>query len=153
MIRRFNWSDLEDILGIEKKAFPKSPYSRFTFLYYASAYRDNFLVYVHEDKGKGLNKIGGYIIFYPDGHIVSIAVHPAYRRRGIGTKLVGEVLKVTKGNASVEVRESNEMAKEFYTHLGFSLQVIIPKYYGDEDALLMIRRGTDRDTKWKLTEK
>jgi ribosomal-protein-alanine N-acetyltransferase len=133
-------SDLEAILRIEKQAFPKSPYNRFTFLYYASAYRDNFLIYVHEDKGQGLNKIVGYIIFYPEGHIVSIAVHPAYRRRGIGTELVGEVLKVTEGNASVEVRESNEEAKEFYRHLGFSQQSIIPKYYGDEDALLMIRK-------------
>jgi len=33
MIRKFSFSDLEDILGIEKEAFPKSPYSRFTFLY------------------------------------------------------------------------------------------------------------------------
>jgi ribosomal-protein-alanine N-acetyltransferase len=142
MIRKFKWLDLEDVLGIEKRAFPKSPYNRFTFLYYASAYRDNFLVYVHEDKGKGLNKIVGYIIFYPEGHIVSIAVHPAYRRRGIGTELVGEVVKRTKGNASVEVRESNEVAKGFYKHLGFSLQSIIPKYYGDEDALLMTRKAS-----------
>ncbi|NQE04647.1 putative N-acetyltransferase [ANME-1 cluster archaeon GoMg1] len=142
MIRKFRILDLDAILRIEKKAFPKSPYSRFTFLYYASAYRDNFLVYVQEDMRKGLNKIGGYIIFYPEGHIVSIAVHPAYRRRGIGAELVGEVLKRTKGNASVEVRESNEIAKEFYTHLGFSMQSIIQKYYGDEDALLMIRRGS-----------
>ncbi|MEA2032762.1 MAG: GNAT family N-acetyltransferase [Euryarchaeota archaeon] len=142
MIRKFRILDLDAILRIEKEAFPKSPYNRFTFLYYASAYQDNFLVYVHEDKRKNLNKIAGYIIFYPAGHIVSIAVHPAYRRKGIGNELVGEVLKVTKGKASVEVRESNEIAKEFYTHLGFFLQAIIPKYYGDEDALVMIRRGS-----------
>ncbi len=142
MIRKFRYSDLKDILGIEKRAFPKSPYSKFTFLYYASAYPDNFLVYIPENNEEGLNKIVGYIIFYPDGHIVSIAVHPAYRRRRIGTELVGEVLKRTDGNASVEVRESNEVAKEFYKHLGFSLQTIIPRYYGDEDALVMIRKGT-----------
>ena len=139
MIRKFRMSDLDAILRIEKKAFPKSPYSRFTFLYYASAYADNFLVYVLVDKEE---KVVGYIIFYPGGHIVSIGVHPAYRRRGIGTELVGEVLKVTKGNASVEVRESNEVAKEFYKHLGFSLRTIIPKYYGDEDALVMIRKAS-----------
>jgi len=143
MIRKFSFSDLEDILGIEKEAFPKSPYSRFTFLYYASACRDNFLVYVHETKEKKrMNKIVGYIIFYPGGHIVSIAVHPAHRRNGIGTELVGEVLKRTKGKAIVEVRESNEVAKEFYKHLGFSLRTIILKYYGDEDALVMIRKAS-----------
>ena len=136
MIRRFKRLDLEDVLGIEKQAFPKSPYSRFTFRYYAAACSNTFLVF--EDERKNTNKIAGYIIFYPEGHIVSIAVHPAYRRRGIGTELVGEVLKVTKGNAIVEVRESNEIAKEFYMHLGFSLRTIIPNYYGDENAVVMI---------------
>jgi ribosomal-protein-alanine N-acetyltransferase len=140
MIRKFRCTDLKDILGIEKRAFPKSPYNRFTFWYYASAYADNFLVYVLVDKEE---KVVGYIIFYPSGHIVSVAVHPANRRRGIGTELVREVLKRTKGNASVEVRESNEVAKEFYKHLGFSLQTIIPKYYGDEDALVMVRKGSE----------
>jgi ribosomal-protein-alanine N-acetyltransferase len=139
LIRKFKISDLATILGIEKEAFPKSPYSRFIFLYYASIYPDNFLVYVYKDTETGLNKIGGYIIFYPHGHIVSIAVDPAYRRRGIGTELVEEVLKRTKGTARVEVRKSNEVAKKFYTQLGFTVQTVIPKYYGDEDALVMIR--------------
>lgn len=49
--------------------------------------------YEYDDTGTGLGEIAGYIIFYPQGHIVSIAVHPAYRRRGIGTELVVEVLK------------------------------------------------------------
>jgi len=136
MIRKFRRSDLDAILRIEKQAFPKSPYSRVTFLYYAAACSNTFLIF--EDTRKNSNKIAGYIIFYPKGHIVSIAVHPAYRRRGIGTELVGEVLKTTKGKASVEVRESNEIAKEFYTHLGFLLRTIIPNYYGDENALVMI---------------
>ncbi|MGB2727873.1 MAG: ribosomal protein S18-alanine N-acetyltransferase [Halobacteriota archaeon] len=138
MIRKFRRSDLEEILRIEEKAFPKSPYDGFIFLHYASAYPDNFMVY--EDKGQSL--IVGYIIFHPEGHIVSIAVHPAYRRKGIGTELVAVVLKVTKGNASVEVRASNEVAKAFYKHSGFSLRTIIPDYYGDEDALVMVRIGT-----------
>ena len=98
---------------------------------------------VYEDKEKEGNIIAGYIIFYPEGHIVSIAVHPAYRRRGIGTGLVAEVLKRTAGYARVEVRESNERAKKFYKHLGFSLQTIIPGYYSDEDALVMIRTDTN----------
>ena len=144
MIRKFKLSDLATILGIEKEAFPKSPYNRFSFLYYASIYPDNFLVYVYKDTGMGLKKIVGYIIFYPEGHIVSIAVDPAYRRRGIGTELVEEVLKRTKGTARVEVRESNEVAKKFYTQLGFTVQTVIPEYYSDEDALVMVRTGTDR---------
>ncbi len=133
---------MEAILRIEKKAFPKSPYNWFTFLYYARIYPDNFLVFVHEDKDKGKSLIVGYIIFYPEGHIVSIAVHPAYRRRGIGTELVEAVLNRTSGKVSVEVRTSNEVAKKFYRHLGFSLRTIIPEYYGDEDAVVMISNSS-----------
>lgn len=135
---------MEAILIIEKKSFPKSPYNWFTFLYYAKLYADNFLVYVYEDKDKGKSLIVGYIIFYHDGHIVSIAVQPAYRRRGIGTELVEAVLNRTNGKASVEVRTSNEVAKMFYRHLGFSIQTIIPYYYGDEDAVVMIRTDTEK---------
>ena len=150
MIRKFTNSDLNAILRVEKEAFPKSPYDRFIFSYYAEAYPDNFLVYKYDDAGTGLSELSeivGYIIFYPQGHIVSIAVHSAYRRRGIGTELVEEVLKRTEGVASVEVRTSNEVAKTFYEHLGFSLRTIIPRYYGDEDALVMVRTGTEIGTK------
>ncbi|NMX22035.1 hypothetical protein C5S30_06315 [ANME-1 cluster archaeon GoMg4] len=133
------------VLRVEEEAFPKSPYNRVIFSYYAEAYLDNFLVYVCDDTGTGLSELSeivGYIIFYPQGHIVSIAVHSAYRRRGIGTELVDEVLKRRRGIASVEVRASNEVAKTFYMRLGFSLRTIIPRYYGDEDALVVVRAGT-----------
>jgi len=151
MIRKFKKSDLGAILRIEEEAFPKLPYNRVTFLYYASICPSTFLVY--EDGGRNAHEIVGYLIFYPGGHIVSIAVHPAYRRRGLGTRLVEEVLKRTKGRAIVEVRESNEVAIRFYKRLGFELRTIIPKYYGDEDALVMVRRGMDTGRKWKLIEK
>ncbi|MBK5191515.1 MAG: GNAT family N-acetyltransferase [Methanosarcinales archaeon] len=144
MIRKFTNSDLDAILEIEAEAFPKSAYNGFIFLYYAEAYPDNFLVYVCDDTGTGLSELSeivGYIIFYPQGHIVSIAVRSAYRRRGMGTELVEAVLKRAKGIASVEVRASNEVAKTFYKRLGFSLRTVIPRYYGDEDALLMVRTG------------
>jgi ribosomal protein S18 acetylase RimI-like enzyme len=39
----------------------------------------------------------------------------------------------------VEVRERNETARKFYTHLGFSMYTVIPAYYGDEDAVVMVR--------------
>ncbi|RZN40309.1 MAG: N-acetyltransferase [Methanophagales archaeon ANME-1-THS] len=148
MIRKFKRSDLGAILRIEEHAFPKAPYNRVTFLYYASICPTSFLVY--QGGGKNGREITGYIIFYPGGHIVSIAVHPAYRRRGIGTRLVEEVLKRTKGVAIVEVRESNEVAIQFYTHLSFVRQTIIPRYYGDEDAVVMVRRGSDTGRHWNV---
>jgi ribosomal-protein-alanine N-acetyltransferase len=151
MIRKFKRSDLGALLQIEEHAFPKAPYNRITFLYYASICPTTFLVY--GGGGKNGREIIGYVIFYPGGHIISIAVHPAYRRRGIGTRLMAEVLKRTKGVAIVEVRESNDVAIQFYTRLGFERRTIIPRYYGDEDAVVMVRRGSDTGRKWNLLEK
>ena len=134
MIRKFKSEDLEEILRIEKTAFPKTPYDKPIFIYYTGMYPDKFLVYVEESS----DKILGYIIFRPGGHIVSIAVDLPYRRRGIGTKLIKEVLKVSYGNAMVEVRVSNKIAQMFYKKLGFIESGSIPRFYENEDAIVMI---------------
>jgi len=132
MIRKFRSKDLKEILRIEKKAFPKTPYDELIFIYYKQIYPDNFLVYVEESS----DKIFGYIIFSPNGHIVSIAVDPIHRRKGIGNKLVEEVLKVTNSHAKVEVRESNKIAQMFYKKLGFIQSGSIIGFYDDEDAIV-----------------
>jgi len=134
MIKKFNVRYLKEILRIEKKAFPKTPYDELTFLYYAGLYPDNFLMYIDESS----NKIIGYIIFTSDGHIISVAVDYLHRRKGIGTKLVRETLRMSKGNARVEVRESNRIAQMFYKKLGFTQFDVTQKYYEDENAIVMI---------------
>lgn len=137
MIRKFESEDLEEILRIEKMSFPKTPYDEPIFIYYAGMYPDNFLVYIEESS----DKILGYIIFRPGGHIVSIAVDLLYRRRRIGTKLMQEVLKVSYGNAMVEVRVSNKIAQMFYKKLGFIESGSIPGFYENEDAIIMIHHS------------
>ena len=134
MIRKFKSEYLNEILRLEKKAFPKTPYDKPIFIYYIQIYPDNFLVYVEESS----DKIFGYIIFRPDGHIVSLAVDPMYRRKGIGTKLVEEVLQTSTGNAKVEVRKSNKIAQMFYKKLGFFQFGCILGFYDDEDAIVML---------------
>ena len=133
MIRLFTPSDMDRILEIEAQAFPKSPYSRriFTSLYQANP--ATFLVY-------GEEKILGYLVYTPEGHIVSIAVDPPHRRKGIGTQLVMEVFRKSTGEFIwVEVRETNTGAQAFYEKLGFRKKVIVPRYYGTEDAFIMVR--------------
>ena len=79
------------------------------------------------------------------GHIVSIAVHPDYRRRGIGYALMIEVLKRMKelynvDEAYLEVRVSNAPAIKLYEKLGFKKVKVIKYYYADgEDAYLMAK--------------
>ena len=132
-IRRFRVEDLEEIMVIESLAFPKSPYPQEVFIYYALDINSNFLVY--EMNGK----VVGYIIFQNDGHVISIAVHPEWRRKGIGTELMKKVFEKTGGRSRIEVRVSNTTAIEFYKKLGFVFKKRRRRYYGTEDAFVMIK--------------
>lgn len=137
MIRPFSLSDLDKILQIELRSFPKSPYDWITFVNLYSQYHNTFLVYINKTK-EGNEEICGYIIYSPDGHIISIAVHPNYRRRGIGTALLRKVFtSPCIKKAWAEVRRSNSVAQAFYLKLGFKITGIIPNYYGDEDAFII----------------
>ena len=130
MIRCFSFSDLDQILETESRSFPKSPYDRTTLINLYWLYPETFRVYLDTE---GL--IRGYIVFSQDGHIISIAVHPQARRRGIGRELIQEVIHYPKvKKVWAEVRKSNEGAQAFYRKMGFQTVGTIPNYYGNEDA-------------------
>ncbi len=80
------------------------------------------------------------------GHLVSIAVLPGYRRRGIGSALLRETIRAV-GEAYgaealyLEVRVSNEPAIRLYEKFGFVKVRRITAYYADgEDAYVMVKR-------------
>jgi ribosomal-protein-alanine N-acetyltransferase len=138
MIRPFSFSDLDSILQIESQSFPKSPYDWTTFLNLHYLYPETFLVYVNTNRGRKEEEILGYIIFTQDGHIISIAVHPQDRRKGIGTQLLQRAMKTPRlKKVWAEVRRSNQGAQSFYAKLGFQISGWVPNYYGNEDALIV----------------
>lgn len=137
MIRPFSLSDLNSILRIERESFPKSPYDRLTFIQLHSLYPQHFLVYTEPDSDLR-NPIWGYIIFSPDGHIISMAVLPSQRRKGIGKELLREAMKTPHlKRLNAEVRKSNTGAQAFYLKMGFRIVGAVPNYYGNEDALII----------------
>jgi ribosomal-protein-alanine N-acetyltransferase len=138
MIRPFSFSDLDSILQIENQSFPKSPYDWTTFLNLHYLYPETFLVYVNTSHDRKKEEILGYIIFTQDGHIISIAVHPQDRRKGIGAQLLQRAMKTPHlKKVWAEVRRSNQGAQAFYAKLGFQITGSIPNYYGNEDALIV----------------
>jgi ribosomal-protein-alanine N-acetyltransferase len=137
MIRTFTLSDLSRLLDVERHSFPKSAYDASTFIALHYLHPETFLVHVDpSDPGGGLS---GYIVFSPDGHVVSMAVLPEFRRRGIGRDLIQKAMSYPGiKTVRVEVRRSNRGAQAFYLKTGFGMTGRIPDYYGDEDALVMI---------------
>ena len=78
-----------------------------------------------------------------EAHIANIAVHPDFRRMGIGARLMAVALKeaIQKGlhMATLEVRAQNISAQSLYRRFGFLEVGRRLRYYRDnnEDALLM----------------
>ena len=131
-IRGFKRGDIHAILEIEAQAFPKTAYSKGTFLRYARAFPDGFFI-LETNEG-----IVGYIIIDPDGHIHSTAVKPAFRRKGFGTKLFTRAVAGMQKRPWLEVRSRNRVAIAFYKAMGMHLLGKIPGYYGDDDALILV---------------
>lgn len=138
MIRPFSLSDLDRILQIERQSFPKSPYDWATFINLHYLYPQTFLVYTETTPDREQGQIWGYIVFSQEGHIISIAVHPSRRRKGIGRRLLEKAIKTPRlKKVWAEVRKSNERAQVFYRQMGFQIVGVIPNYYGNEDALIV----------------
>ena len=129
--RKFKAEDINKILEIEKQAFPKTIFSKVTFLNYAGSLPDTFIVV---ESGKD---IMGYIIFDLTGHIHSTAVKQSYRRKGFGKMLFMHALRCAKKGLWLEVRSRNHGAIEFYKRLGMKIVGEIPNYYRNDDALIM----------------
>jgi len=72
-------------------------------------------------------------------HITTIAVRPEYRRRGHARALIGAALAAypNASHVHLEVRPTNAAAIALYESLGFRKTGRRPRYYGDEDGLLM----------------
>jgi len=141
IIREFDKEDLDSVLDIEEKCFPKEQrYSVEVFIEYHK--RDPELFLVAELDGK----IVGYVIgaqIEDWGHIVSLAVHPDYRRRGIGESLLKNIeerlIKRRVKLLLLEVAVSNKPAINLYLKHGYQPVRILKKYYEVEDALLMLK--------------
>lgn len=94
--------------------------------------------YIEEGKVIGMLK---YSLIYDRMEIDNIEVHPDYRGRGLGTKLMSYLISLAIENRviniTLEVRISNEVARNLYKKFGFREVALRKFYYGDEDGILM----------------
>lgn len=139
-IRFMKVEDLEQVQEVEASCFQK-PWTREAFLNEVT--KNQFAYYLvaeHEDR---IVAYCGVWIVMDDAHITNIAVHPDMRRQGIAADLLRGVMDMAKTlgaeKMSLEVRVSNDSAKELYRKYGFQDGGIRKQYYTDnqEDALVM----------------
>ena len=150
-LRKFAVNDLQSVMHINRICLPEN-YTDFFFIDLYHRFPETFVV--AEEDGEvvgyimcrievGLSNFGfGGLI--RKGHIVSVAVLPPYRRKGIGNALVTKAMDGMRlYNAKqcfLEVRTTNEAAINLYKKLGFDVTRTIHGYYADgEDAHVMSR--------------
>ncbi len=92
------------------------------------------------------NEVVGYAgiwLMVDEAHITTFAVLPRWRRLGVGSRLLLDLLDLSRAvgatTATLEVRLSNAAARALYERFGFRPVGLRPRYYSDnnEDALIM----------------
>ena len=139
-IRPMRREDLDAILEIEHLSFT-IPWSRASFEQEVSENRcARYLVVVVDGRPVGY---AGMWLVLDEGHITNVAIHPDYRGRKLGEKLMRALIQLAADTSlswmTLEVRRSNAVAQSLYRKLGFIDVGYRKRYYADnkEDALIM----------------
>jgi ribosomal-protein-alanine N-acetyltransferase len=141
-VRTMNYSDLEDVIAIEKKAYP--------FPWTLGIFRDCLRV-GHSAWVLTLDKqvIGYAVLMLAPGeaHILNICIAPDYQGKGLGRYLLQFLLnKCSQTDIDMvllEVRRSNATAQQLYLSAGFNELGMRKAYYpakgGREDAIILAK--------------
>ncbi|GAV21959.1 ribosomal-protein-alanine N-acetyltransferase RimI [Carboxydothermus pertinax] len=132
--------DLPQVLEIEKLSY-SNPWTKESFLYEIT--ENPLATYLVAVEGEKVIGYGGIWVVLDEAHITTLAVHPLYRRNGVGASLLNALLEVARNkkvrNIILEVRVSNLPAQHLYQKTGFKPIGLRKKYYTrpEEDAIVM----------------
>ncbi len=134
MIRR----DMPEVLTIEADSFA-FPWSEKDFFAELKQRNSVGWVTVHDDDDD--HPVLGYMVYRLHKYyieVVSFAVHPAWRRRGIGTamadKLAGKLSKGRRRRLLAQVRDDNLPAQQFWRAMGYRATKILRGVCPEDDA-------------------
>lgn len=144
-VRRAGLNDLDPVYEIERMSF-KDPYPKPLLLYLMILHPDSFLV--AEVNGEVVGYAVGALM-KRRGHVLSLAVHPSHRRKGVGSRLMEALEEVFKSKEAreveLEVREDNVEARMFYEKLGYRSVGRLRHYYSNgSDAIAYRKEVKDR---------
>lgn len=142
-VREMSARDIPRILEIERESF-LTPWTEEMF---RSQLRfENYAINLALLEGETIVGYAAAWIVCDEIHLLSIAVEPARRRKGLGSEIFEAVCSVGRSRGGerviLEVREGNAPARSFYRMLGFSEIGKRRGYYSDtgENAIVMERR-------------
>ena len=140
VVDRMTVDDLIAVHVIERESF-STPWPEHA---YRQEIEQNSLAhYIVARYGNAIVGFAGIWLLVDEAHITTFATRTAWRRQGIGERLLVALidLALVRGakEATLEVRPSNIPAKRLYEKYGFKVVGVRPRYYSDnnEDALIM----------------
>ena len=139
-IRPAGIGDLDEIARIEAACFDRERYP--PELLFQMLSQEGFATFIAEDGGSL-----GSVTVHCQGegaHLVSLAVLPKFRNRGVASALLAEAERAARrlGAARMVLQVSvlNVPAMNLYLHRGYVLEGVIRDYYGPRrDAYFMWR--------------
>jgi len=129
-------ADLGAVSEIENASF-NEPYPLELFVRLLKIFPQGFRVAILE------NRIAGYCVISPLRWqkvlvLSSLATHPDFRNRGIGSNLVADAIRIANEVSALkairklilQVAADNTSAQSLYTKFGFEFRGTITNYYG-----------------------
>jgi ribosomal-protein-alanine N-acetyltransferase len=138
--RAMRLQDIPQICRIEIDAFP-TPWTEAAF--HNELTNNQFAQYMVMEYDGHIIGYGGMWIIMEEAHVTNIAVLSSFRGRKLGERLVSELQRTASflgaERMTLEVRVSNQIARNLYEKLGFYSVGRRRGYYSDngEDALIM----------------
>ena len=140
LLRPMEPGDVDAVLAVESLAFAGG-WPATAFQSELSQNRMARYLVLHE--GSEVAGFGGLWLMLDEAHVVTVAVRPERRRRGLGSLIVHGLVRLAEDHrmevATLECRVSNLAARTLYARYGFYEVGLRRKYYADnqEDAVIM----------------
>lgn len=142
MIVRLESAHIDRITALENEVFAgRDPWPRTAF---EAEFRNPNAVWFAALEGGAVAGYGGGWCVPPEFHLLNLAVHPDFRRKGLAQEILAAVFSEGAGRGCdtvvLEVRHDNREAIALYEKLGFKKVSSRARYYtAGEDALVYIR--------------
>lgn len=135
-------TDMKEVIAVERASYspgwPSTAFERELTQNAMARY-----VVLRDGENAGVAGFAGLWLMVDEAHVVTVAVLPEVRRHGYGRALVHALMAVAiahdMAQATLEVRESNQAARNLYRAFGFYEVGERKRYYSDnrEDAVIM----------------
>ncbi|WP_390622718.1 ribosomal protein S18-alanine N-acetyltransferase [Mobilicoccus massiliensis] len=148
-LREMAWTDIPRLVELERELFADDAWSEQSWwAELAGRPRREYVVVVDEGSGAGDDRVEDLLGYAGLDHggevadVMTIAVAPSGRRRGLGTLLLDALADLARARGEqhllLEVRADNAAALALYERAGFRTLSTRRRYYpGDVDAHVM----------------